>query len=109
MGSTKNRTAQLTAPDHPLLREFQEEVWREVLQNVPVWRWHGIAPDSLHRDAQVVARLTDAEQSPLLVARAYGEGKALFLTSTLASVYKPDRWNLLDDPQVALPLLFGIV
>jgi hypothetical protein len=108
-GSAKNRTATLTAPEHPVLREFTEEVWREVLQNVPIWKWHGVVADSLHPDAQVIARLTDAEQTPLLVARAFGEGKAVFLTSAMASVYKPDRWNQLDDLPVAMPLLFGIV
>jgi hypothetical protein len=109
MGSATARTLTITAPDHPLLREFPEEVHREVLQSVPVWRWHGVAPDSVHADATVVARLTDAERTPLLVARPFGEGKAAFLTSTIASEYRPDRWNLLNDGIVALPLLFGVV
>ncbi|MFY9345541.1 MAG: BatA domain-containing protein, partial [Planctomycetota bacterium] len=108
-GTAKNRTATLVAPEHPLLREFGEQVWREVLQNVPIWRWHSVAAEALPQDAQVIARLNDAEQTPLLVARPFAEGRVVWLTSALASVYKPDRWNLLDDPQVALPLLFGIV
>ena len=107
--SSTGRTLTLTAPDHPILREFPEEVYREVLQNVPVWRWHGVAADSLHPEATVVARLTDADRTPVLVARPFGEGKAVFLTSTLASEYVPDRWNLLNDGIVALPLLFGLV
>jgi hypothetical protein len=96
-------------PEHPLFAEFEEEVYREVLQAIPIWRWHGIAAESLHRDALVLARVTDADQTPLLVARAFGEGKAVFLSSPLASEYKADRWNRLDDPMVAFPLLHGLV
>ena len=108
-GSSVVRAPSIVAADHPLLREFEEEVYREVLQAIPVWRWLGTAPDSLHADAAVVLRVTDAEQSPLLVARSFGEGKAVFLTSPVASEYKADRWNRLDDPMVAFPLLHGLV
>lgn len=109
VGSAQSRTATITAPEHPVFREFPEEVYREVLQNVPIWRWHGIAADSLHADATVAARLTDAERSPLLTTRPFGEGKVVYLNSTIASELKPDRWNRLDDGMVALPLLFGLV
>lgn len=109
IGSAQSRTATLLAPEHPLFREFPEDVYREILQNVPFWRWYGTAADSLHPDATVLARLTDAERSPLLVTRPFGEGKAVFLTSTIASEFKPDRWNHLNDGMVALPLLFGLV
>ncbi len=108
LGSGTHRTIDLAAPEHPVLREFAEESWRGVLQNVPIGRWHGIAADSLHADATVVARLTDASQSPLLVARPFGEGKALFLTSPLYSKYRAERWNLLHEPLVAFPLLWGL-
>ncbi len=110
-GTAPARTATLAAQDHPVLREFAEEVHREVLQNVPIWRWYGVAEESLHEDATVVARLTDADRTPLLVARPFGEGKAVFLTSAFASVYRSDRWNLLNDADgiVALPLMFGLV
>jgi Aerotolerance regulator N-terminal/von Willebrand factor type A domain len=108
-GSSTARSPRLLLPQHPLFAEFEEEVYREVLQAIPVWRWHGVAADSLHPDAVVLARLTDAEQTPLLVTRPYDLGKAVFLTSPVASEYKSDRWNRLDDPMVAFPLLHGLV
>lgn len=108
-GSAQSRTATLLMPEHPLFREFPEDVYREILQNLPFWRWHGSAAESLHPDAAVLMRMTDAERSPLLVARPFGEGKAVFLTSTIASEFKADRWNQLNDGMVSLPLLFGLV
>ena len=108
-GSSVVRAPSIVQQDHPLLREFEEDVYREVLQAIPVWRWFGTAPDSLAEGAAVVLRVTDADQSPLLVARPFGEGKAVFLTSPLASELKADRWNRLDDPMVAFPLLHGLV
>lgn len=108
-GSSTVRAPQIELPDHPLLREFEEAIYRDVLQAIPVWRWLGSSADSLHADAAVVLRVTDAERSPLLVARPFGEGKAVFLTSPLASEFKADRWNRLDDPMVAFPLLHGLV
>jgi len=108
-GSSTVRAPQIELPDHPLLREFEEAIYRDVLQAIPVWRWRGSSADSLHQDAAVVLRVTDAERSPLLVARPFGEGKAVFLTSPIASEFKADRWNRLDDPMVAFPLLHGLV
>lgn len=108
LGTGTHRASAITAPDHPVLREFDEESWRAVLQNVPIGCWHGIAADTLAADATVVLRLNDAEQSPLLIARPFGEGKAVFLMSPPASKYRPERWNLLHEPMVAFPLLWGI-
>jgi hypothetical protein len=129
-GSSVARTPVMSAPEHPLFAEFDEPVFREVFQAIPVWRWFGIAEDSLASavaptdpggtaeppgtaatalPAQVVARLTDAGQSPLLIARPFGEGKIVFLQSAIASGYRAERWNRLEDPMVAFPLLHGLV
>lgn len=108
-GSSTARAPTMSVPDHPVFREFEEAVFREVFQAIPVWRWLGVVPDSLAPEAQVVARLTDAEQSPLVVVRPFGEGKAVFVTSAPGSEYRADRWNRLDDPMVAYPLLHGLV
>lgn len=108
-GSSIVRAPSIAAPEHPLLREFEEEIYREVLQSIPVWRWHGIAADSLHADAAVVMRVTDADRTPLLIARSFSEGKAAFLTSAISSRYRPERWNHLEEPMVAFPLLHGLV
>lgn len=108
-GSGVPRAPSIAMPDHPVLREFDEEIYREIFQATPVYRWLQFAKDSLGSDAQVLVRLTDAEQSPLLVARAFGEGRALFLTSAPASEYRPDRWNRFDFQMVAFHLLHGMV
>ncbi len=109
VGSSTARAPVLAMPEHPLFREFEEEIYREVFQAIPVWRWLPLAPGSLDPAAQVPARLDDGDQSPLLVTKAFGEGKAVFLTSAIASEFRPDRWNRLDDPMVAFPLLHGLV
>jgi hypothetical protein len=97
-------------PEHPVLAEFDEEVYREVLTNFPVTGWQAIAEGSLAENAVVPLRLTDARKSPLLVARDYGEGRALFWTSGPGSGYRGDeRWNVFDDPMVAFHLLHGMV
>jgi hypothetical protein len=103
-------TSSVELPEHGLLAEFDEPVYREVLQAIPVSRWHTLAPDSLGPKAQIPLRLTDARQSPLLVAHEFGEGKALFWLSAPASPYRLDRerWNRFDDPIVAFHLLHGM-
>jgi hypothetical protein len=108
-GSSTVRTPSIVDMEHPLLREFEEDVYREILQAIPLWRWHGVAADSLHKDAVTAVRMTDAEQTPLFVSKPFGEGQAVFLMSPIGSEYDADRWNRLDDPLVAFPLLHGIV
>lgn len=95
--------------DHAALREFDEDVYREILQAIPVQQWISVPKDSLQERAQVVLRLTDPDQSPLLVTTAFGDGRAAFLLSAPGSEYDGDRWNRLDDPFVAFPLLHGLV
>ena len=57
-GSAQSRTATLLMPEHPLFREFPEDVYREILQNLPFWRWHGSAAESLHPDAAWLTAVT---------------------------------------------------
>jgi hypothetical protein len=76
---------------------------------VPVYRWFGIEPDSLAKDAVVPVALTDAAQSPLFVVRSFGEGQAVFWLSAPSSEYKPDAWNRYDDRMVAFHLLHGAI
>jgi len=108
VGSSVPRTPNITATDHGVFAEFEEDIYREVFQAIPIWRWFGIVEDSVSEDAVVAARLTDADQSPLVIAAAFGEGKIAFVTSPPASEYRADRWNRLDDPMVAFPLLHGL-
>ena len=108
-GSSTPRSPSMSMPDHAVFREFEDPIFREVFQAIPVWRWLGITADSISPETRVPARLTDAEQSPLLLERTFGEGKIVFLTSVPGSEYRADRWNRLDDPMVAYPLLHGLV
>ena len=54
-------------------------------------------------------RLSDPDQSPLLVTTTFDGGRAAFLSSAPGSEYDGQRWNRLDDPFVAFPLLHGLV
>jgi hypothetical protein len=108
-GSSTVRSLSIVDRNHPLLREFEEDVYREILAAIPLWRWHGVAADSMSEEAATVLRMTDAEQTPLLISRSFGEGHAVFLGSPIGSEYDADRWNRLDDPLVAFPLLFGAI
>lgn len=108
-GAGVERTLVVQAPEHPVFAEFEEDVYKEVLQAVPVYHWYGVAKDSVQEPAQVLATLTDPEQSPLLVARTAGEGRVLFWLSGPASEYRPERWNRFDDPIPAFFLMHGIV
>ncbi len=95
-------------PDHPALREFDEDVYREILGAIPVYRWVAAPAEGMAPDARVLLQLNDADRSPLLVARTVGEGKAAFWLSGPASEYVPERWNRFDDPLVAFHLLHGL-
>lgn len=122
--ATVARAPSIALPEHPLLKEFEEEVYREIFQKVPVYRWLTCTMDTPATPSpnppaantppaagtpQVVARLTDPDQSPLLVARQFGEGRAVFLLSAPMSEFRSERWNRFDDRVVAYPLLFGLV
>lgn len=109
VGDSIPRHPRIVAAEDRVFAEFEEDVYREIFQAIPVWRWYGLVPDSLAAGTTVAATLTDAEQSPLLVTGAFAEGRTAFLTSPIASPYRPDRWNRLDDMMVAYPLLFGLV
>jgi hypothetical protein len=108
-GEVAPRAPVLLKPEHPLFAEFEEEIYREVFQAVPVWRWQAVADDSRAADSEVLATLNDGAAAPLLAVRAVGDGKAVFLASPIASEQKADRWNRLDDPMIAFPLLHGLV
>lgn len=108
-GSSVLRTATMLRPEHPVFAEFEEEIYREIFAAIPVQRWLGSSKDSLREGATVLATLTDAEQSPLLVVADHQEGRVALWTSALASEYRPTRWNKFDDPMVAFPLLHGLI
>jgi hypothetical protein len=105
--------------DHPLLRDFQEDVYVEILESVPIWRYVGAErPPEPEADApaedpeadgpqrvlgEVVLSIRDAERSPLWVASRFGAGKALFSTTPISRA--PERWNRFDAPVAGLSFL----
>jgi hypothetical protein len=109
--------------DHPLLRDFQEDVYVEILESVPVWRYVGAerppeadetttasndggddATDGPQRVlGEVVLSIRDAERSPLWVTSRFGAGKALFATTPISRA--PERWNRFDAPVAGLSFL----
>lgn len=107
-GSSTVRAPSIVVEQHGILAEFEEDIYREILQAIPLWRWFTIAPDSLTDGARVILQVTDAARTPLLTANEYGEGRAVFLNSPIASEFDADRWNRLDDPLVAFALLHGM-
>jgi hypothetical protein len=120
-GSDQWFRAAITARDHPILREFLDDAYLQLLELVPVWRYLGAelvappAPTSEPLQAgspidetatprgEVLVELRDAARSPWLVASHFGGGRALFLTSPIARI--PERWNRFDSPVAGLPFL----
>jgi len=88
--------------DHPVFADFSKEL-RAVLEQVPIWKFFGTDRGSLGKEARVLARLRDHEQSPLLLAGKFGEGKVAVLTTSLSR--RPDRWSDLYLELVSFPLL----
>jgi hypothetical protein len=108
-GSSVPRAPVLTKPEHPLLREFDEDIYREIAQSIPVYQWFATEPDSFAANTEIVMRLTDRDQSPLLIAAPFGEGRCAFLLSAPAPADKKERWNRFDDPMIAFHLLHGLI
>lgn len=108
-GSALPRAPVFAKPDHPALREFDEDIYREIAQAIPVYQWFSTETDSFREGAEVVLKLTDRDQSPLLIAAPFGEGRTAFLTSAPAPAERKERWNRFDDPMVAFHLLHGVV
>lgn len=94
--------AEVVDADHPIFADFAKELLA-IAQQLPIWKFVGSDQASLAKDARVLARLRDHEQSPLLVTSTFGEGRVAVLTSDLNR--RPDSWNDLDLPLVSFPLL----
>ncbi len=86
---------------HPVLRDFTGSLG-VLLGETPVYRFMGSVP--ARPSAKVLLRLSDPDRSPLLVADRYGRGKVLVLTSPITE--DDNRWNELNAPILAFPLLY---
>jgi hypothetical protein len=91
--------ARVLRPEHPILTD----VAREVFEQFPIWRHLRAAPGTLRQDAQLLAVVRDAEQSPLLTAGRFGQGRVLALTTPIHR--RPERWNGYEFLGIAMPLL----
>ena len=91
----------IEAPDHPVFQGFPQEVYAEVFQRTPIYRFYGTTGE-LADGAEVLARIRDRDRTPLVIASRIGAGKALWWTSPLS--LRPDRWNRFELPMLALPL-----
>jgi hypothetical protein len=128
-GSGVARNPQIADDTHPTLGEFDEDVYREILQHIPVYRWVATeldddllqsgndqpqeadpttGPAVEPRDATVVLRLSDRDRSPLLVTASHGDGRAAFLTSAPGSEFDPDPDNRFDDEFIVFQLFHGL-
>jgi hypothetical protein len=107
--------------DHPVLRDFAEDVYVEILESVPIWRFVGAErppapaaeagfaadpadPEQPERvTGEVLLSIRDPARSPLWVASRFGAGKALFATTPISR--EPVRWNRFDAPVAGLSFL----
>src|SRR5690606_24235911 len=110
-GGERYYATAIERPDHPVFQDLDSDTYRQMLENLPVWRFvamqrpqqpEATAPDAgapaaeagseREPDAVVLLSVRDAERSPLWVASRFGAGKALFVTSPISR--RPGRWNL---------------
>lgn len=86
------------AEDHPILRFYAEERWKNLLIEVPIYQF--VAASALE-DAKVLAALDDDTAHPLLIERAFDRGKVFLWTTSIDSA-----WTLLPEiPRSFVPLV----
>jgi hypothetical protein len=98
----------LTASPHPLLdRVIGPEADPEGYWSDPapkVWGFYRLTVPANRQDTSVLLHLTDAEKSPLLAEKSFGQGRVLLFT-TAADL----DWNDFPDVGVMIPLLHEMV
>ena len=112
--------SEVEARDHPVFRDFVEDVYVEILENVPVYRYIEVprpAPEETEApvpeespddptatdgptEVEVLLSARDAARTPLFVASRYGAGKVVFCGSPISRM--PNRWNRFDTPVAGL-------
>jgi len=83
--------------EHPALAFFDDERWRPLFTEVPIYDFIASTP---HADARVLARLDDDGAIPLLIERAYDRGRVFLWTTTLDR----DWTRLPESPKTLIPL-----
>ncbi len=87
---------------HPALAFFDDELWRPLLTEVPIYSF---VASELAPAARALAELDDEAASPLLVQRAYDRGQVLLWTSTI----DPSWSRVADSPRTLVPLVHELV
>lgn len=83
--------------EHPALAFFDDERWRPLFTEVPIYDFIASTP---LEDARVLARLDDDGANPLLIERAYDRGRVFLWTTTLDR----DWTRLPESPKTLVPL-----
>ena len=87
---------------HPALRFFEDERWRPLFGEAPVYEFYSSTVDA---GARVLARLDDVDRSPLLVERPYDRGHVFVWMTTISP-----EWTLLPaSPRSLVPFVHELV
>ena len=87
---------------HPILAFFKDERWRPLFSEVPIYAFFSSHPI---QNAQVLARLDDEEQSPLLMERNYDQGRVYLWTTTIDQ----DWTRLPESPRSMIPFVHELI
>ncbi len=88
--------------EHPALAFFADERFKLLLTEAPVYALIGTQP---FPRAEVLARLDDPAQSPLLVERSYLRGRVILWTTSI-----DDAWTRIpDSPATLVPLVHELL
>ena len=98
----RHDTGEIVAPDHPVFADLKPDIYRDILENLPIVRVFGSDPGSAVEGSEVLMRVRDADRTPLLVGNSFGNGRLLLMTSSPSR--RPDTWNALDFEITAFPL-----
>ncbi len=83
---------------HPALSFFADEAWRPFLTEVPLYAFVHARPLD---DARVLASLDDEATSPLLIERAFDQGRVFLYTSS----FDPQWSDIVRSPRTLVPLV----
>jgi hypothetical protein len=87
---------------HPALRFFDDERWRPLFSEMPIYEFVSTTVDDT---ARVLARLDDVDRSPLLIERPYDRGRVFVWTTTISP-----QWTLLPaSPRSLVPFVHELV
>ncbi len=113
-GGDSHYASTITTPEHPVFADLHDEAHRALFEDLPIFKFMASEPmarpeneakqnpgttdpekDGASRLNQVLARVRDSGQNPLLIASEYGTARSLFLMSSVDR--RPERWNLMGD------------